>query len=108
MKEEKDMTRKSNYRKALKKYGAKGVLNLYLHSKIELTQKEWQDIHKKINKDVEVKDDKMFFGKYIALVICVIIISLIAINSVGDYMDQVTKCKGIKGYLCNQYQVEKE
>ena len=97
------MSKKISYKEALKKYGAEGVLELYLHSKIELSKKEWDDVHKRINKSYFSVNTKLP-EKYSKL-ICIVIIVISAFISVGGYMDQMTKCKGVLGHACNDYEV---
>lgn len=97
------MSKKISYKEALKKFGAEGVLELYLHSKIELSKKEWDDVHKRINKSHFSVNTKLpdKYGK----LICIAIIIISAFISVGGYMDEMTKCKGVVGHACSDYEI---
>ena len=99
------MSKKISYKEALKKYGAEGVLELYLHSKINLTKKEWDDVHKRINKSYFSVNTKLS-EKYSKL-ICIVIIIATAFISMGGYMDEMTKCKGVLEHECNNYEIAK-
>ena len=99
------MRKKLSYKEALKKYGAEGVLELYLHSKIELNKKEWDDVHKRINKSYFSVNTKLpqKYGK----LICIALIIISVFISTGGYIDQAIKCKGELGHECNSYEIAK-
>ena len=99
------MSKKISYKEALKKFGAEGVLELYLHSKITLSKKEWDDVHKRINKSYFSVNTKLP-EKY-AKLICIAIVIISAFISVGGNIDKMTQCKGVIGHECSNYEIDK-
>lgn len=98
--------KKSDYQKALKKYDAIKILNLYRDNKIFLNEKEWKDLHSKINKKYLSEQDVEIFDKKF-LMIGFFIIIFISITSLGGFIDQMTQCKKQQGHICTKYEVEK-
>lgn len=100
------MIRNTAYKKALNKYGAKGVLHKYMEGKIELTNREWDDLHIRIEKQ-QNKPKEIELKVAIGISICVGIIFIISVFSVGNYMDQMTLCNKLKGHQCSNYEIDR-
>lgn len=100
------MKKKYDYKTLLKKHGPEKVLEMYLRSEINLTNKEWNDVHKKIGKKAIGVNTKPIIREKAILLGFVFVVAA-SILSTGGYMDQITKCNDIKGHLCTKYEIEK-
>lgn len=97
----------SKYQKMLKEYSVIEILNMYRDSKIELNEKEWDNLHKRIEKKLSLKNNKKKESKCKAILLCLTIIIIVSILSIGDFVDQTKKCNMIKGHTCTKYEIEK-
>lgn len=98
---------RKEYYKALNKYGACGVLNLYRDNKISLNKKEWESLHKRIakEKNIDYVDGlKTLFSGIICFSILVIL--CICFNMRG-YEEKFYECKAKSGHTCTKYEIEK-
>ena len=101
------MRTRSEYQKALKKYNEAKILKMYRDNKINLTEKEWKNLHKRIDKKILLNIYKVKKINYKQILICFGIIILISTLSIGDYVDQEKYCNMIKGHTCTKYEIEK-
>lgn len=96
---------RKQYYNAIHKYGTKGVLEMYRDNKIELNQKEWDNLHKRIN-----KENKQYFGlkleSLIAVILCLFVILIVSIFANVDNHEKIKKCNEIKGHTCSRYEIE--
>lgn len=90
------MKKNTEYKKTLKKYGTKGVLQKYLEGKIELNSREWNDLNIRI--EMQQRKPKKSDIKFMAA-ICSGIIFIALVLSVGNYID--------KKINCNNYEIKK-
>lgn len=98
---------RKEYYKALEKYGASGVLNLYRDNKISLNEKEWQSLHKKIEsqKNMYYEDRiKTIFSS----IICFLLLIIICINfNLRNTEEKIFECQKRTGHICTKYEIEK-
>lgn len=101
------MRTRSEYQKALKKYSVVKILKMYRNNQIELSMKEWKDLHRRIDRKLTLKfvDNKKIKFKFVLLGFVIIV--LVSMLSIGGKMDQMTKCNKANGFRCTDYQVEK-
>lgn len=96
---------RKSYYDAIKKYGTQKVLEMYRDSKIELNKKEWDNLHKRID-----KENKQYFGfkleSFIAVVICLLAILVVSIFANVDNHEKIKKCNELKGHTCSRYEIE--
>lgn len=96
------------YKTALKKYSLKKILKMYMNGELELNEKEWRDIHKRLERK---RMQKYYFttklDAFILIIISATIILLAAILSQGNYRDEVNRCNKLKGHTCTKYEIEK-
>lgn len=96
---------RKQYYNAIHKYGTKGALEMYRDNKIELNQKEWDNLHKRIN-----KENKKYFGlkleSLIAVILCLFVILIVSIFVNVDNHEKIKKCNEIKGHICSRYEIE--
>ena len=99
------MKKRLNYKKAIKSKTPEEVLNMYRDNKIELNDKEWDDVHKRIE-----KNNHTIYGIKIITLLqilsCLIVIIAIAITFNPSNMIAIKKCKEIKGHTCSRYEVQ--
>lgn len=97
---------RSTYKNALKKHTPEEVLNMYRDNKLELNEKEWDNLHKKI-----YKKNHMVHGVEIVTlvnaVVCFLIICLIAMNFKSTNFEKIKQCNQIQGHTCSRYEIEK-
>ena len=96
---------RKSYYNAIQKYGTKKVLEMYRDNKIELNDKEWKNLHKRID-----KENKQYFGfkleSFIAVVICLLAILVVSIFANVDNYEKIKKCNEMKGHTCSRYEIE--
>ena len=99
------MKKKSAYKEALKKHSNEEVLNMYRDSKLDLNKKEWDDLHKRID-----KEKKTFHGfdynMVIAFVLCLFVIFIASLFLDNSNHEKIKKCNELKGHTCTKYEIE--
>ena len=97
--------KKSAYKEALKKHTPEEVLNMYRDSKIDLNKKEWDDLHKRIE-----KENKSLFGfdnsMVVAFVLCIFTIFVASLFLDNSNHERIKKCNELKGHTCTKYEIE--
>lgn len=97
--------KKSTYKESLKKHTPEEVLNMYRDSKIDLNKKEWDDLHKRIE-----KENKQYFGlkleSLIAIILCMFAILIVSIFANVDNHEKIKRCNELKGHTCSRYEIE--
>lgn len=93
------------YKNAIKKYGTKKVLEMYRDNKIKLTDDEWNNLHKKIE-----KENKGYLGLdnsiIIAFILCVFVVLIASLFLDNSNHEKIKKCNEIKGHTCSRYEIE--
>ena len=96
---------RKSYYDAIKKYGTQKVLEMYRDSKIELNKKEWDNLHKRID-----KENKQYFGfkieSLMAVILCIFTILIVSIFANVDNHEKIKKCNELKGHQCSRYEIE--
>lgn len=96
---------RKEYYKLIHKHGAKGVLDLYLFNKIELNDKEWKNLHKRLNK--ENKKYYVWNNPFIiSFIICCVIVVIAGIFMDNSNHEKIKKCNEIQGHTCSRYEIE--
>lgn len=100
------MKKRLVYKNALKKHTSEEVLNMYRDNKLELNQKEWEDLHKRINKKYHmVHGVKMI--TLIHVTVCFLIICIVALNFKSTNFETIKKCNEIQGHTCSRYEIQR-
>lgn len=98
--------KKSVYKNMLKKHTPEELLNMYRDSKIEFTTKEWNDLHKLIN-----KKNHIVYGielkSIIHTLVGLVIITIIAFNFKSTNFELIKKCNEIQGHTCSRYEIQR-
>lgn len=96
---------RKQYYDTIKKHGAKGTLEMYRDSKIELNNKEWDNLHKRIKKE---EDQKTIWQNptIIAFISCCIVVLIVSIFANVDNHEKIKKCNELKGHTCSRYEIE--
>lgn len=96
---------RKQYYNAIQKYGTTGVLNMYCDNKIELNDKEWKNLHKRI-----AKENKQYYvwnnPLIINFVICCIVVIIAGIFMDNSNHEKIKKCNEIQGHTCSRYEIE--
>lgn len=99
------MKKRLNYKKTIKTKTPEEVLNMYRDGEIELNNKEWDDVHKRIE-----KKNHTIYGVKVSTIIQIIsgllVIIAIAVNFNPTNLIAVKKCKELKGHTCSRYEVQ--
>lgn len=88
------------YKRKLKELGARKLLRLYSN---DLTKKQWKDLHKIINKEENNKKRIQLWNYGL----CLLVIIIFALVYKGNYAEQISKCKEIRGHECTKYEIDK-
>ena len=96
---------RKNYYNTIQKYGTTGTLNLYRDNKIELNNKEWKNLHRRIDKEKKVYY-KWKSPTAVAFILCCVVVLLVSIFANVDNHEKIKKCNEIKGHICSKYEIE--
>ena len=97
---------RKEYKQALKKYGSKGVLNMYRDNKLELNESEWQNLRNRFKKE-ELKNITIDFKFGRAFAICLVILILAGKLLDTSNFEKIKQCNRIQGHTCTKYEIEK-
>ena len=96
---------RKQYYNSIQKYGTIGVLNMYRDGKLELNDKEWKNLHKRLNK--ENKKYYVWNNPFIiSFIICCIVVIIAGIFMDNSNHEKIKKCNEIQGHTCSRYEIE--
>jgi len=96
---------RKEYYKAIKKYGTQKVLEMYRDDKIKLNDKEWDNLHKRIEK--ENRKHYFYTNPFIInFIICCLIVIIAGIFMNTNNHEKIKKCNELKGHICSRYEIE--
>lgn len=91
------------YRGLIRKYSLKKILKMYMKGEITLNNKEWKDLHRRLER-------RRLFKEKISIVhigICFVIMLLFAYKFDYTNFKKIEKCNKYQEHICTRYEIER-
>lgn len=96
---------RKQYYNSIQKHGTIGVLNMYRDGKLELNNKEWKNLHRRLDKENKVYY-KWKLNTVISFIICCLILLISSFFLNTSNHEKIKKCNELKGHICSRYEIE--
>ena len=91
------------YKSLLRKHSLKTILKMYMKGDVALNNKEWKDLHLRLER-------RRIFKEKISILnagVCLIIIILLAYITEYNNFDKIERCSKIEEHYCTKYDLER-